>query len=288
MRKFGPGIATFLCGLLIFALAATALPPVIPAASKDSEGEQLKALLARSGFDAQLAEVPGMMASQLRQQGNKMPTGEEKQVAEAMESAFALERLRATVLTEVRTRYHAGHMEQTMAFLDSPLGKRLVALEVAASTPEGLEKVAEYGRNMAEQPPAEARVNLMLRIDEAASVTEASLNMFAVTLLAMISAMQEFVPEEKRMSGEDMEAFRDQLRQQTAQLFLSQTLTTFLYAYQDVPEADLEKYITFLESPAGQWYQTTLQEALIKAIADSSTAFGRKVRQLAESTRRTT
>ncbi|MDX5299952.1 MAG: hypothetical protein LPK85_13510, partial [Gammaproteobacteria bacterium] len=93
----------------------------------------------------------------------------------------------------------------------------------------------------------------------------------------LVSAMDtKLVPlvASQKISQQDYEASLQALRQQAAEYRESRPGTwLLLYAYRDIPIAELKKYRDALETDEGRWFMRTSRHAVIEAMRSSMERF---------------
>ena len=88
--------------------------------------------------------------------------------------------------------------------------------------------------------------------------------------LAVAFAVVKSLPREQQGPLEDIAAQLEKNRPQIEAMMKSQTLLFALYTYQDLTNAELEKYIQFATSPAGNKYHVATISGFKKALLDGS------------------
>ena len=145
-------------------------------------------------------------------------------------------------------------VQEIIAFFGSDLGKRVVGLEIAARRTY-LDKAAEEAARVAADDAAanrDPKVRLIERMIKAGDLLEMNVagslsgNLAFVTGVASTGAYGANLPQDQILS--DVWGQEEQLRTDTS---------TWLYsylglAYDPLTEAELEAYVAFWESPAGQ------------------------------------
>ena len=55
------------------------------------------------------------------------------------------------------------------------------------------------------------------------------------------------------------------------------SIAMILHTYRDLSHEDLERYIAFMESPAGRWYNQTMMHAFLQTLASTSMNLGESI-----------
>lgn len=277
-----------LTGVLGIAVLLAMLAMLAPEPASAAKATGPQALLDRSGASQQIAQIPKIMAAQMAAEQGALPSEQREAVQQALLEAFNGEGLLASVQAEMAARYQEEHAVIVLQWLDSPLGKRFTELEVAGSTTDSVEQMRAYVEGWAANPPPKPRTNLMLRLDEAARITEAGIERYLASMGAIMGGMTELAPPDKRASPDELKRMLDTLRNQIEQPYLNQTIVALMWIYRPVSDEDVERYIEFYESAAGQWYNGAMAAALQRAMIDAGARFSLKLRALGEQSRRQT
>ncbi|HEY7516786.1 MAG TPA: DUF4124 domain-containing protein [Methylomirabilota bacterium] len=250
---------------------AAPVTPATPPGSPAREGAPKPAatvdeVLEMSGVKPQLAVAPAKMASEFKPR--RPLNAEDTAALEAILARnFAGDRLYSQIRTEFRRRADGRKLAEVAAWLRSPLGEKITAVEVAA----GLE--ADAGQRMvAFAPggrggPGPARVALMERIDWTAGVTDGALESMLAVARAMAMAINRALPPDERQTSAQIERHLQQLRGQSRAKLAQSTITFMLYQYRGLDDDELQQYADFLASDAGRWYSATMSKAMNRTVA---------------------
>lgn len=184
--------------------------------------------------------------------------------------AFAPARLRASVRRDL-ARLDARTRAAALAFLASRSGARVTRAEVAAST--GQEAARAEGAAAEEAAAlAPARRSLLERLERAAGEGERRLELDARLSAALVQGVRRARPElapppEPAPGGATPAA-------EVVESYRRAALADAARIYRAVPDADLERYLGFLESPAGRAFQGAVAAAVLRALEDAARSFG--------------
>src|SRR4030095_10689678 len=166
------------------------------------------------------------------------------------------------------------NLETTAAWLRSPLGRKIVALEIATSEPGAEQKVAEYGAALKANPPTNHRIDLIQRLNWATAATEISADLIAAVARGVTVAVSAAGPAEQRLRPGQIEDRVAQVRVRANKSLRDAHTTSTLYAYRDLTDDELRAYVLFSASEAGRWYNAAMRKAMVSAL-------GRAVEQTA-------
>jgi hypothetical protein len=167
------------------------------------------------------------------------------------------------------------------AFLESDLGRRMVAADTATATLEEakLDKIMNGEISAPTTPPRDV---LFDKLERASHSTESTVQIFlsmgqAVAIGTAVGSGrdQASVAASARKSGEASRVTLEHDMREPLRRYLA-------YSYRDLSDADLKHLLTFLESPAGKRYVS----AYIASLGAGFDAMGRRCgEQLGESLR---
>jgi hypothetical protein len=223
-----------------------------------SPAEQLaQELIDRSGLDEALRDVSeaGRRALDTTHWRIRHDPRARAAVAEAFEPRE---------LRRAAARYLARHADRVrgdaaLAWLRSPLGRRLLELEHAAMAPAAGDARARYVEALPGALPPPARLALMHRLDRALEISDSALELTEAIEEAVTRATG---PVSGRRPGRRDAAHRA-WRDERARL---QAMAGTLFAYRTLPDGDLARYVAFAESPTGRWLAALQRQALLAAL----------------------
>jgi hypothetical protein len=255
--------------------------PVI--AHAQNQNELIQSLYLKSGIDKQVRQLPLLIQSSVEQafekdeRINDLPRHTKSAISGSVQEAFSPERIKKTIIKEVKSSMTVKDLDTVLAWLDSPLGKKCTRLEEAASTPETLAEVKKFAARLKQSPPAARRLNILRRLDAAVKATQTNVEIAMNTQLAVAFAVVKSLPQEQQGPLKDIAAQMEKNRPQVETAMKSQTLLFALYTYQSLSNAELEKYIRFATSPAGTKYHGATISGFKKALLNGSISWGKSI-----------
>jgi hypothetical protein len=219
-----------------------------------------------SGVPNQVRQLPEQFQQQFDQQIEKIPAAQRakmapiarKVLADFIEPQSFYRQLKATFIADVDVKA----MQAALAWLHSPLPRRMQKLQDFASSPEGKEKLSVFAEEIQSAAPPLDRINLMRDLDQAVNWSG-----FATDVLVKIAAA---VTLEILPGGDPSgEVNRDlvSLRKATRPMMANEFILRSLFAYKAVSDDDLKQYIDAVRSEAAQWYIKRYQESFLRTIA---------------------
>jgi hypothetical protein len=174
-------------------------------------------------------------------------------VTAAAQRGFRIDVFEAPALNALAENLDPATVTKAQAFLESDLGKRMVAADVAAATmgEDNIDKVMAGQITVPSTPKRDAIVD---RLEHATRSTESTVQIFlsmgqAVAVGTAIGSGldRKSVAERAEKSGEASRAGLEQDMRLPMRRFLA-------YSYRDLSDSDLKHILAFLESPAGARY----------------------------------
>ncbi|HLQ17410.1 MAG TPA: DUF2059 domain-containing protein [Tabrizicola sp.] len=267
---------------LAFAAFLAAASPLLAETVTDQPGAELSA--------PQLAEVLQLDAlfAVLREEGlahgqtletDMFPSGGGEEWQAAVSAIYDIDRLRAgfDAALQEQLGQDSETLDQIAAFFGSDLGRKIIGLEIEARR-AFLDTEAEEAARVAADDAAAARdpkVDQVRRMIEAADLLEMNVagslsgNLAFMTGMASTGAYGSDLPEDQILS--DVWGQEEQVRADTS---------TWLYAYlglaySPLSEDEMEAYVEFWESPAGQRLNAALFTAFDRVFRQVSYDLGR-------------
>lgn len=248
-----------------FMVLITILVPQVGYAAAQQHEALARHVISMSGLDRVIASIPEQIEAQYnrRKPSATNPEAEERTVRILL-SSYDPDRAQRLLLQSVLDHSDPGALQAIAGWLDSSLGRRLSAAELEASSVEGRANMMRYLADITERPPAQERIVLIQRFERAARVTDSMMGLVELIMWGFLSSLNEAVPEDLRVTEDAIKKQLETTRPMMKQLLWQQALLSSHYSYRNFSNAEIEQYITFLQSPAGQ----ELTDLSIGGIAD--------------------
>ncbi|MEM7410838.1 MAG: hypothetical protein AAF430_11435 [Myxococcota bacterium] len=261
-------------GIGIFAAPLAAAPT-----QQDPRMGAMEEIFFLSGLESQLASFSDVVDHSLVTQGQTLPQTEREALRRAMRRIFDGKALRQDVRKGLIARYDSEHSRATLAWLRSPLGRQITRLEEAASKPEVMPQMAAYAQKLLQNPPPESRLNLIQRLNEASGAMGLALDLGMTTAQSVAEGLNEAQPVDRRIPAEQLRAAIQQQRSAMEAQLRSSLHLSSLFAYRNLEDAQIESYLTFIESDAGRWYHSAVVAELVATLERAAGGAGVAVAQ---------
>jgi hypothetical protein len=209
----------------------------------------------KTGLDRQLeglaASVPAQMEADLASAPDMAPE-RLKRVLEAAQRLFNAKRMQELIRTQLAQSARADDLRAFNEFFDTSLGKRVVALEVAAAkaNPEQTQaKAAELSQVFEEKQPA--RYAIAKRLETATRGTE-----FVVSMIEnmSLSALRGSAATSGQNRTFEIDKARQNFRDDNGRLLEQlrpMMIASSAVMYEALPDDEFSRYVQLLETPAG-------------------------------------
>jgi len=252
-----------------------------PALAQSQEAlDTAQLLVVRSGLAVQLRGVVAQMKSGMESQRGKASDELVLKLVEAAEEAFRPELLQDAIARDIARRLQVEDMKAALAWLETDLGRRItLAEEVASNTDD--EAIARYMQGLKEKRPTAARVSLINDIIEATYAEDLALRSMKAMALGVALGMDSTLPRERRlgMARIEKEVNAALPKEKLKQELRATMAANCLYAYRELRDDDLRRYIEFLRSPAGKRYSDEMTQAFMDELVRASVRLGQLVDQ---------
>ena len=239
-----------------------------PAAPR-TDARAIDELLDRSGLKVQLESLTAGIRAQFLRAHQRQSGQDRITINRIVAERFAAESLYTKIRLEFQRNREPGRLREAFAWYDSPLGKRITGQELAAHVAGGgPDAVADLERNR----PSPSRLDLVERLDGGGGVSETTVDVTVAIVRSLTVAFQPGLPAVAGLSRDQLERQVARARNRTLEDMRRLCLVNMLLAYRGLSDDELEQYVQFVESDAGQWYVNVMNSALLAVIAAAADA----------------
>lgn len=255
-----------------FVLSSWSLPVW---AETQNQKRLVQDIMALSGLQHQIQQIPQQVLDGFDQQGQKLPGEQRAALRHALVTSFDATMLERAIAQNLETSLRPSMLTATLTWLKSDLGRTITKLEDAASEPTFQQELRSFATRLEKTPPDNDRIQLIRRIDRASNSTEMLLDISESLGLGVAAAYEETLPAAQR-SGLDQ--LRNQLarsRELRRQQMQNHVWVSMLLTYRTLSQDDLRRYVEFLETEDGLGFYTHAQYAIKDALDISITRISR-------------
>lgn len=231
-------------------------------------------LLTESGIKKLTEQIPALIAMGMEQAGRaSLKPVDLEQLRGLAATAFSPKKLFEGIVTDCSRQLSVERVKKLLEWHQQPLARKMVAFETERSSPEKIPDMQKFMSELAAKPLSQKRVDLFGRLDKALKSTENNLQLVTKVQFGMMKALSRMDPNAPK-SEEEFAVAEAQARENMGRMIGDQVLGSWGFIYQDVPDQELEAYVTFYESEDGILWSGVVSQALIKAIENASQALG--------------
>lgn len=256
----------------LLTIACLALPAYAAAPNKDGLAKELMKL---SGLEKQIRQIPLQVLAGFDKDGKKLPPQRYTALRRVLSQAYNGQTLEQHVYKRLHSELTHELATKTLGWLRTDLARKITKLEEQASTPQAIQQMQAFAKKFDSNPPTQQRLGLARRIALATDAAELLLDITESSTFGLAMALDAMLPPDQRQ-GEarlrvQLERQRPTLRENYEQL----STVSSLFAYQSLSDAELERYVDFLESELGTQYTLLANTALKDALYEASTQANR-------------
>lgn len=240
-------------------------------------------LMKKSGLWKQLEHYDTLILSGLEEELGKSGVLIDRNGLKKAASAFAPDNLRRDVRLVLDKEMTAADEAEVLVWLSSDVGKRMTKIEEKfgdnadpAATQRQQQAIAEFAKKV-----PEARLALVKRMTSALDAGNATAKAMGNMTIAIAYGAAMATGGEAEIAAKLRREF-DAERPQVAQQMERVMIATYAYMYRSASDADLGRYVDFIESPAGLRYHDASSAALEQALTLASLKFGQELGELAK------
>lgn len=192
-------------------------------------------------------------------------------------SAFDSRRIQARLVRDLESDLAGTELQAVNDWYESDLGQRLSRAESDSALPAAWESMTSEAGALRRQYDGSRRHQLYKRYDQALGASERAVETAMAVQLQLAEALAALSEGDTTQSVQDqVRANRPMIEQQIS----DQVYLAYLYTYQSFSDQELEQYLAFLESPAGQAFTDSASKSIHAAVMEPVSAVGTQLVRL--------
>ncbi len=263
-------ITRTLVSLLI--VAYIAFPAHAAAPNKEALAKELMKL---SGLEQQIRQIPRQILAGFDKDGKKLPPQRYTALRRVLSQAYNAQTLEEHVYRRVHSELNHELATKTLGWLRTDLARKITKLEEQASTPQAIQQMEVFAKKLESSPPSQQRLGLARRIDLATDATELMLDITESSTFGLAMALDATLPPDQRQGEARLRVQMERQRQKLRETYQELSTVNSLFTYQSLSDAEVERYVDFLESEVGTQYTTLANTALKDALYEAGTQVNR-------------
>ncbi len=265
---------------LVLILVFLQLEAVSVSSGQPDKKTLTKQIMEKSGWNEQIRQLPLLLSAELSQAKDKVPPELFSGLEQETVKAWDPEKILKEISRQVENRLDIKSMQEILMWLESDLGKKITAIEKDSTTPEGMRGIKESAALFEKVPASKKRQDLMQRFIEASNAVKIIVNIKISITIAMFTAINSALPEEKKTDidkiKEQIEGLRPKIEEEVRRAAIQESL----YIYRTLKDEEFQRYVEFSESKNGRRYHEVTFEAFKDAMQRVSSDFGKALGDL--------
>ena len=249
-------------------------------ANTATASDSIEQLMELSGMNHDLESIPEQITTSVKQSGSAGQDAQTASVNTIMVESFDPVVMKSIVKAHLKQELSSADIKAALKWLHSPLGKKITALENAASDVQDL---ADIQKKMPELLENNDRFALIRKLDDAIKVSESTVNTLVIMQGAMLRGMMASAPADKRWNDDRIKEYLAGIEPQIKAEYELLTIASLAYTYRNLPDNEVRAYIDFANTPAGQHYHSSAIAAMNEALTAASEKMGQRLGQLTPS-----
>lgn len=165
-----------------------------------------------------------------------------------------------------------------LKWLSSPLGKKITDIERKSLTPEGAKGFEEFiPKSLALD---EKRKNLVREFLEETSAEEMSVKIACEPLRAMMTSLQDSLPENMKSSHVKFQADMDILEKEALLRYRSLLPVSVAFTYKDLSDDEFSQMLDFYGTTTGKNFNSAVLESLADSLNSAGSECGKGMAEL--------
>jgi len=256
----------------LLTVAYLALPAHAAAPNKEALAKELMKL---SGLEQQIRQIPQQILAGFDKDGKKLPPQRYTALRRVLSQAYDAQTLEQHVYRRVHSELNHELATKTLGWLRTDLARKITKLEEQASTPQAIQQMEVFAKKLESSPPSQQRLGLARRIDLATDATELMLDITESSTFGLAMALDATLPPDQRQGEARLRVQMERQRQKLRETYQELSTVNALFTYQSLNDAEVERYVDFLESEVGTQYTTLANTALKDALYEAGTHVNR-------------
>jgi len=224
-----------------------------------SRNQQLNILFRLSGLEGVLENIESVLKTSGNINKDALTSGQGEFARKIMHRAYSHKKFYRTLRHPFIEDYQSQYAISAAQWYRSSLGKKILQLGSEANNPDSQPAMELFATNLLNSPPSEERISLVEKVEHFAGITEASKALY----LGYVKLMYPFNKKiQEKRPGKVLRALRESITEPMREIILR----GLLFSYKDLKDEELEKYVEFLSSKAGLWFNQKTLKGLEKGI----------------------
>ncbi|HET8578519.1 MAG TPA: hypothetical protein VFO18_15595 [Methylomirabilota bacterium] len=224
--------------------------------------------LVLAGTTKQIDYLQRTLRSRMREARASLDPEAQELLDRFLTESFKGDALQRAVRARFRENVDRAQATAAIAWLRSPVGRKVVGLEGQAVSADATAALREFEAELETRAPSSERFILVNRLLEASNQPDFYFDAARALLVGLAKGLDRLkAGDSATRLGTAEPVLATALSQSKATVDQS-TFVHFLFAFRGARDADLDEYARFLNSDAGRWLVRTFQQATVSAVED--------------------
>jgi hypothetical protein len=246
--------------------------------AQEAKSAAVRQVLEKSGAREQIVELTNIVQVLIPSQMTAYDVPESSELSEYiinnLPNYYSGDEILGRIEKHFLINYNKNYINKVMNWYDTDLGKRIVEMEIAASTPEGAASIISYSYQLQLNPPEEKRMELIDELILLLELEKKSVEKLKTVFIRTIKGTNSSLPEDRRLGDDVIDFMTKSITRPFTEQIKTFLPATFLYTYQDISDDELGEYIDFLNQDYTKWFNDNLYDSMLSSIEDSAERFG--------------
>lgn len=249
----------------------------LPAYSADADRAGLLARIVElDGLDKAFDSIPSLFDSIASQRQLVSPNASEEQLYSDVRMAIDLEAARRTLAEHLAANADDKTLETVLAWLESPLGRKISGEEINAATETDPTAMHRYLVSLRSAPPTRERIELIQRFVAQKKMAEVLARITRNVTIAMLTGLSEgggCPPDDPIALENELLEHNETLLENMRQ----QSILSAIYAYRKLSDDEIEQYLQRMSDENYLTYDRIIREAVDIGMANLYRTIGKKM-----------
>ncbi len=207
-----------------------------------------------SGLETRISNLPALLQMQYDQQfGDANASPAKIRAFSAMKKAFKVDSLRRDSETWFKNHIHPEFGTDVATWVtDSTTASMMRTLNEPLS--QELVNAMETFFIAEDNVPTPERIQVLIKLDERMRTSEIEAMVIVNVYLSFVTVMGEFLPEEDRISDEDVPEIAHLMHMDLYEAYQGANLGRLAYLLRDVSDKDIDAFSARFATPEGMWF----------------------------------
>lgn len=264
-------------------LAATGVRAETPPPAATS-AEQVDALIAASGLQQQINQIPLAIGSAGQQQAG-MALAFVQPLISALQDAFKPDELIQTLRVDLMRQLDAATLADALRWYNSDAGKSILAAEQRMMQPDVMEKIGQAISQQQLTGLTPERKKQLQQLDVATGATDTALDLMLTMQAAFLSGFSQLITPDQQAPFDSLRESFNSNREEYRATISEQLLLQQAVLLEPVTDASLQEFSTFAASASGQKLFAAMRISLDNTLRTAALKIPTAVSQVSDALR---